>query len=360
MMRFQTSSHFSTLRNDFHASFLEFVGTFVFLLLGLGGIQAAQSLSDPDTSAAMSENLPPMASDTQRYLYISTSMGFSLLVSAWLFFRITGGLFNPNVSLSLMLVGVIRPVRCAMYCIAQLAGAIAAAAVVKGLTEGRLRVNTALGPRTSPAQGVFIEMFITAALVVSVLMLAAEKHQATPFAPIGIGLTLFSGHLFAVYYTGAAMNTARSFGPAVVTGFPDSHHWVYWVGPFLGSLLGSAFYALLKHYRYWVLVIDEVTDDKPKPADDPMATFVDKSPRLSEQQCSRSRGPLSVQPTAADFNTDESDDGKTPCTEKGSIGSSSLLASNLAPALNENGRGMTEISEEAGLTKEKESNKCPV
>ncbi|KDQ24900.1 hypothetical protein PLEOSDRAFT_1078869 [Pleurotus ostreatus PC15] len=194
----------------------------------------------------MTGNLPPMASDTQRYLYISTSMGFSLLVSAWLFFRITGGLFNPNVSLSLMLVGAIRPVRCAMYCIAQLAGAIAAAAVVRGLTEGRLRVNTALGPRTSPAQGVFIEMFITAALVVSVLMLAAEKHQATPFAPIGIGLTLFSGHLFAVYYTGAAMNTARSFGPAVVTGFPDSHHWVYWLGPFLGSLLGSAFYGLLK------------------------------------------------------------------------------------------------------------------
>ncbi len=117
---------------------------------------------------------------------------------------------------------------------------------------------------------------------------------------------------------------------------------------------------LLRSYRYWVLVIDEVTDDKPKPAEDPMATFVDKSPRLSEQQCSRSRGPLSVQPTSADFNSDEYDDGRTPCTEKGSIGSSSLLASNVAPALSGNGRGMTEISEEAGLTKGKESNKCPV
>ncbi|KAG9225087.1 hypothetical protein CCMSSC00406_0008749 [Pleurotus cornucopiae] len=359
-MRLHTSSHFSTLRNDFHASFLEFVGTFVFLLLGLGGIQAAQSLSDPDTSAAMTENLPPMASDTQRYLYISTSMGFSLLVSAWLFFRITGGLFNPNVSLSLMLVGAIRPVRCAMYCIAQLVGAIAAAAVVRGLTGGRLRVNTTLGPRTSPAQGVFIEMFITAALVVSVLMLAAEKHQATPFAPIGIGLTLFSGHLFAVYYTGAAMNTARSFGPAVVTGFPDSHHWVYWLGPFLGSLLGSAFYGLLKHYRYWVLVVDEATDDQPKLAEDPTATFVDKSPRLSEQQCSRPRGPLSLQPTTMGSNTDGSDDGKTPCTEKASVGSSSLLAPNVAPALSEHGRGAAEINEEAGFAKGKESNRCPV
>ena len=45
-------------------------------------------------------------------------------------------------------------------------------------------------------------MFITTALVIAVLMLAAEKHQATPFAPIGIGLTLFACHLFAVFYTG--------------------------------------------------------------------------------------------------------------------------------------------------------------
>ncbi|KAF7422701.1 hypothetical protein PC9H_010857 [Pleurotus ostreatus] len=252
MMHLQSSSHFSTLTNDFHAAFLEFVGTFLFLLLGLGGIQTAQTLSVLDTSAA---------SDTQRYLYISTSMGLSLLVSAWPFLRITGGVFNPNISLSLMLVGAIRPVRCALFCIAQLAGGIAAAAVVLGLTDGTLRVNTTLSPRTSPAEGVFIEMFITAALVLSVLMLATEKHQATSFAPVGVGLTLFSGHLFAVYYTGASMNTARSFGPAVVTGFPDSHHWVYWVGPLLGSLLGSGFYTLLKQYVPWLLIFLALNSD---------------------------------------------------------------------------------------------------
>ncbi len=44
------------------------------------------------------------------------------------------------------------------------------------------------------------------------------------------------------------MNTARSFGPAVVTGFPYNSHWVYWVGPFLGSLFASGFYAILKQY----------------------------------------------------------------------------------------------------------------
>ena len=91
-------------------------------------------------------------------------------------------------------------------------------------------------------------MFITTALVLAVLMLAAEKRQTTPFAPVGISLTLFACHIFAVYYTGAGMNTARSFGPAAVTGFGYAKHWVYWVGPFLGSVLGATIYTLLKQY----------------------------------------------------------------------------------------------------------------
>ncbi|KAG2348138.1 aquaporin-like protein [Suillus weaverae] len=177
-------------------------------------------------------------------------MGFSLLVSAWLFYRITGGLFNPNITLALFLVGVINPIRFVLFCIAQLVGSIAASALLLALTPGPLAVNTFLQQGVNSAQGVFIEMFLTAALVLAVLMLAAEKSQVTPFAPVGIGLTLFVGQLWAVFYTGAAMNTARAFGPAVVTGFPYPSQWVYWVGPFLGSLLASAFYAMLKWMHY--------------------------------------------------------------------------------------------------------------
>ncbi|KAF8224164.1 aquaporin-like protein, partial [Tricholoma matsutake] len=238
------------------AALLEFVGTAFFLIIGLGGIQAA-------TAENLSSERP--ASNVQQVLYISTSMGFSLLVSAWLFFRITGGLFNPNVSLALLLVGAIKPIRFTLYCIAQLLGAIAGSAILRGLTSKSLSVNTFLQSGTSTTQGVFIEMFITSTLVLSVLMLATEKHQATAFAPVGIGLTLFACHLFAVYYTGASMNTARSFGPAVVTGFSTPDHWVYWLGPFLGSLLGSAFYATIKQqvYHYWTLNPDQATSDVP-------------------------------------------------------------------------------------------------
>ncbi|KAH7927689.1 aquaporin-like protein [Leucogyrophana mollusca] len=254
---------FENFRQDCKAAALEFVGTTFFLLLGLGGIQAASGESGTN------------ASDIEHVLYISTCMGLSLLVSAWLFYRVTGGLFNPNITLALLLVGVIKPVRFVLFCIAQLVGAIAASALLIALTPGPLSVGTFLQSNLNSAQGVFIEMFITTALVVSVLMLAAEKHTTTPFAPVGIGLTLFACHLFAVFYTGAAMNTARSFGPAAVTGFGYSQHWVYWVGPFLGSLLGSAFYTLLKYMNYMELNPAQAStkpEDSPAP---PVGTVSD-------------------------------------------------------------------------------------
>jgi len=260
-MKLKTSGLFNNLRDDCLAAALEFIGTVFFLLFGLGGIQAA-------TAESTVANKP--SSTLEQVLYISTCMGLSLLISAWMFFRVTGGLFNPNISLALLLIGSLGPVRFVLYCIAQLVGAVAASAIVRGLTSADLSVNTFLQQGTSRAQGVFIEMFITGALVLSVLMLAAEKHQATAFAPIGIGLTLFACHLFAVYYTGAAMNTARAFGPAVISGFPDPNHWVYWLGPFLGSLLGTGFYILLKHFQYWRLNPDQATSD-PKKSPDPIA-----------------------------------------------------------------------------------------
>ncbi|KAA1467158.1 aquaporin-like protein [Dentipellis sp. KUC8613] len=247
-----------SLADDCFAAFLEFVGTTVFLMLAFGGVQAAVAAGSADDAGGAMQLL----------LFVALSFGFSLLVSAWLFFRVTGGLFNPEVSIALMLVGVIQPARCLLYCIAQLAGGVAAAALVLALTPGPVSYDTFLQQGTNEAQGVFIEMFVTSTLVLSVLMLAAEKHQATPLAPVGIGLTLFACELFAVRYTGGSLNTARSFGPAAVTGFPHSDHWVYWVGPALGALLGVFFYSILKHYRYWKLNPDqEATDPRMSPAD---------------------------------------------------------------------------------------------
>ncbi|PLW21758.1 hypothetical protein PCANC_02933 [Puccinia coronata f. sp. avenae] len=247
---------FSNFKMDLIAAVGEFMGTFVFLLVGLGGIQAANTSNTDNAISTSGNNSVPNLSVL---MYVATSMGLSLLFSCWIFFRATGAAFNPNVSLALLLIRIISPIRFVLYTTAQLSASIAACAVLQALLPGPLAVSTTLGAGTNRAQGLFIELFITCGLVLSVLFLAVEKHKATFLAPLGIGITLFAGHLFALVYTGAGMNTARSFGPAVVSGF-SSEHWIYWIGPTLGSLLAVAIYTFMKLFKYWKLSEGQDTD----------------------------------------------------------------------------------------------------
>jgi len=82
------------------------------------------------------------------------------------------------------------------------------------------------------------------------LLLAVEKSKATFLAPVCIGLALFIAELSSVYYTGGSLNPARTFGPCVVTRKFTGSHWIYWLGPVLGSLLAVGFYRLLKVLEY--------------------------------------------------------------------------------------------------------------
>lgn len=81
-------------------------------------------------------------------------------------------------------------------------------------------------------------------------MLAAEKSKDTFIAPIGIGLSLFVVEIAGVYYTGASVNPARSFGPCVAGANFQVYHWIYWVGPTLGALLAGGFYHFVKWSHY--------------------------------------------------------------------------------------------------------------
>ena len=125
-MAFDTHTLFANIKTDLCGALLEFVGTFFFLTLVFGGVQA--------TTAA--GGVGPAAPNALNVFIDSVSCGFSILVSAWLFYRVTGALFNPNISLALLLTGVIGPVRFVLYCIAQLAGSIAAAGVILALSPG--------------------------------------------------------------------------------------------------------------------------------------------------------------------------------------------------------------------------------
>ncbi|KAI0007218.1 aquaporin-like protein [Xylariaceae sp. FL0662B] len=231
------------VKNHVVAVASEFAGTFMFLLFALGGTNAVNQ--------APQEGQPEdLAANPAKLLFISLCFGMSLAVNAWVFFRISGGLFNPAVTIGMMIVGAVGYLRGVLVIISQLAGSIAASAVLLGIQPGGLTVGTSLGGGTSVVQGLFIEMFLTAQLVFTIFMLAAEKHRATFIAPIGIGLSLFIAELMGVYYTGGSLNPARSFGPNVVLASFENYHWIYWVGPILGALLASAFYIAIKALEY--------------------------------------------------------------------------------------------------------------
>lgn len=261
-------------RNELIAMIAEFSGTFMFLFFAFTGTQVANAAALVQTADSTQANDSlTQAPNTSTLLYISLAFGFSLTVNVWVFFRISGGLFNPAVTLGLYLVGAVKPLR-AVLCIAgQILGGIAAAAVVSAILPGPLNVSTTLSSGTSIAQGVFLEMFLTTELVFTIFMLAAEKHKATYLAPIGIGLALFIAEMAGVYFTGGSLNPARSFGPAVVTGSFDGYHWIYWIGPLLGTLVAYGFYELIKLAEYQTVNpgqdFNEQEDELFQPPEDP-------------------------------------------------------------------------------------------
>ncbi|RDW91489.1 aquaporin-like protein [Coleophoma crateriformis] len=243
----------SDLKNHFVATIGEFVGTTMFLFFAFSGTQVANIGSTASNDNSSTSNTTTGGStgfNIAVYLYISVIFGFSLMVNVWVFFRISGGLFNPAVTLGMVLVGAIPPVRAIFLLFAQVAGGIAASGMVLGLFPTQFNVRTTLSAETSLVQGVFIEAILTAELVFTIFMLAKEKHKATFIAPVGIGLALFIAEMCAVFYTGGSLNPARSFGPCVVTWTWDHEHWIYWVGPIIGSLIAVFFYKFIKMLEY--------------------------------------------------------------------------------------------------------------
>ncbi|KAL0944876.1 uncharacterized protein CTRU02_202763 [Colletotrichum truncatum] len=219
----------------------EFCGTFMFLLLSFIGAQTAI------VTNAGSNLQAPLGPDS--LLYIAASFGTAIAINVWIFYRVSGGMFNPAVTLGLVLVGAVKPLRAVCIVPAQLAASIAAAAVVYGVLPGPLRVNNTLGNGATIPQGFFIELLLTAQLVLTVYFLAVEKHRATYLAPIGVGISVFVAHITATNWTGTSINPARSFGPAVIAGFVN-YHWIYWLGPLAGALLSYVVYAMFKWLEY--------------------------------------------------------------------------------------------------------------
>ncbi|KAH7128869.1 aquaporin-like protein [Dactylonectria macrodidyma] len=235
--------HLSTIGTHLVAASGEFVGTFFFLYFGYAGnLMAVQQQPFSAANGGLANSTA---------VWIAMSYGFALLVNVWAFYRISGGLFNPAVTLGLCVAGQLPWLRAAFLFPAQLLGSLVAGGLVDAMFPGSVaQANTTLGPDTSIARGVFLEMFFTAQLVFVVLMLAVEKSRDTFLAPIGIGLTVFVALIPGVLVTGGSLNPVRSFGCAATGANFPGYHWIYWIGPALGGVLAALYYRLVKRMHY--------------------------------------------------------------------------------------------------------------
>lgn len=167
---------------------------------------------------------------------------FSLMITATM--RISGHL-NPAVTIGFLVTRRIGPVMAVIYIIAQLLGALIAAYALKALFPVAAVVATRLGGQyvtsdVSTLQAIALEAIATFFLVFVVFGTAVDPH-APKVGGFAIGLTVAADILAIGSRTGASMNPARSFGPAVVSGVFEGHM-VYWIGPILGAIAAALLY----------------------------------------------------------------------------------------------------------------------
>ena len=202
----------------------ELVGTALFVFVG-----AASVVTTAATPASAG-------------LVVALTHGIALAVAVTATMRISGGHLNPAVTLGLFAIRKVDGRTAAAYIAAQLVGAVLAAALIKGLFPAGAARAANLGTpflavQVTLVQGILIEALFTFFLMTAVLGTAVSP-EAPKVGGFGIGLALTASALAAGSLTGAALNPARAFGPALVA-LEFHAQVVYWIGPIIGAVLAA-------------------------------------------------------------------------------------------------------------------------
>lgn len=210
---------------SFRPMFAEFLGTALFVFIGAGSVVA---------NAMTAGGVTPLG------IALAHGVGMAILISSLM--SISGGHLNPAVSLGVFVAGRIDGRTLGRYVLAQLVGGIAGAALLKLLfASTAVRAVTAGAPQLSLnigfGQGIAIEAAFTFFLV-SAVFGTAISSEAPKIGGFGIGLAIFVSALVVGGLTGAALNPARAFGPALVAWSFHSQA-VYWIGPLAGGALAG-------------------------------------------------------------------------------------------------------------------------
>ncbi|XP_029448550.1 aquaporin-4 isoform X1 [Rhinatrema bivittatum] len=208
----------------------EFLAMLIFVCLSLGS-----TINWSETT-----NLTPA-----HLVLISLCFGLSIASMVQCFGHISGAHINPAVTVAMVCTRKISLSKSIFYIIAQCLGAIAGAGLLYLVTPsavaGGLGITT-INNKLSAGHGLLIELIITFQLIFTIFASCdSKRNDVTGSVALAIGLSVAIGHLFAINYTGASMNPARSLGPAVIM-MKWENHWVYWLGPLLGAVLAGALY----------------------------------------------------------------------------------------------------------------------
>ena len=178
-------------------------------------------------------------------IMIALAHGAAIGLMVYAFGHISGAHINPAVTIPMMITKKISVADGIGYIIFQLIGAVVAAFSLKAILPeigAKVHFGTQTGPsellNNSVMAGITVEIILTFFLVTVIFLTAVHKKAPAGIHGISIGGMVFLLHLVGVPLTGASMNPARTFGPAVVSGFWELH-WLYWVAPIIGGIIAG-------------------------------------------------------------------------------------------------------------------------
>jgi aquaporin NIP len=205
----------------------EFVGTFALVFAGAGAI-----IVDATQNGAIT--------------HVGVAATFGLVIMAMIFAvgHLSGGHFNPGVTLAFAVARHFSFRDVVPYWLAQFAAALAAAAVLR-LMFGNVADLGATQPAGSMMQSFWLELILTFGLMFVIISVATDTRAAGQAAAIAIGGTVGLEAMFGGPISGASMNTARSLGPALVSGQLHAL-WLYAIAPPIGAVLGGLTYQAIR------------------------------------------------------------------------------------------------------------------
>jgi MIP family channel proteins len=205
----------------------EFIGTFALIFVGAGSIAFARTLTD---------------------IALAHGLVIAVFVSAFGF--ISGGHFNPAITLGFLVTKRIAPILALWYWLVQFGAAAIAALLLKWVLPTAIENQAHLGAPSlgggiTTGAAVVVEAVVTFFLVIVVFATAVDPRGAfKQISGLAIGFTIALGILMSGVLTGGMMNPARAFGPQLVA---DNwkHFWIWYVGPFAGAVIAASLYELL-------------------------------------------------------------------------------------------------------------------